>query len=147
MSSRQIIMNDFLTSQQMTSSSRGRSDKESPSPRSAGVAGSPAALYYADKEQRQRAEYMSRASPAEHINRYLLVRFVNAVCRSPAPPLKWLLLNDGISLFSTPSPHRTPPPQRQGVIQRHNTGGSKPPSPAPNRLHIMPQHHYPLSGM
>lgn len=84
MSSRQIIMNDFLTSQQMTSSSRGRSDKESPSPRSAGVAGSPAALYYADKEQRQRAEYMSRASPAEHINRYLLVRFVNATLpRSP----------------------------------------------------------------
>lgn len=48
---------------------------------------------------------------------------------------------------STPSPHRTPPPQRQGVIQRHNAGGSKPPSPAPNRLHIMPQHHYALPGM
>ena len=47
---------------------------------------------------------------------------------------------------STPSPHRTPPPQRQGVIQRHNTGGSKPPSPAPNRLHIIPQHHYAMPG-
>lgn len=46
-----------------------------------------------------------------------------------------------ISLFfySTPSPHRTPPPQRQGVIQRHNTIGPKPPSPAPNRLHVMQQ--------
>lgn len=38
-----------------------------------------------------------------------------------------------------------PPPQRQGVIQRHNTGGSKPSSPAPNRLHVM-QHHYPPPG-
>lgn len=51
-----------------------------------------------------------------------------------------------IQTFSTPSPHRTPPPQRQGVIQRHNTSGSKPPSPAPNRLHIIPQHHYTLPG-
>lgn len=68
LSSRQIIMNDFITSQHMQGT-RGRSDKESPSPRSAGVAGSPA-LYYAEKEQqRQRAEYLSRASPAEHINR------------------------------------------------------------------------------
>lgn len=50
------------------------------------------------------------------------------------------------AFFSTPSPHRTPPPQRQGVIQRHNASGSKPPSPAPNRLHIIPQHHYPLPG-
>lgn len=48
---------------------------------------------------------------------------------------------------STPSPHRTPPPQRQGVIQRHNAGGSKPPSPAPNRMHIMPQHHYAMPGI
>lgn len=38
---------------------------------------------------------------------------------------------------STSSPHRTPPPQRQGVIQRHNTVGPKPPSPSPNRLHAM----------
>lgn len=76
MSSRQIIMNDFITSQQMHGQSRGRSDKESPSPRSTGVAGSPASLYYAEKEQRQRAEFLSRASPAEHINRYLLVRLI-----------------------------------------------------------------------
>lgn len=69
LSSRQIIMNDFLTSQQMHGQqSRGRSDKESPSPRTS-VAGSPASLYYAEKDQRQRAEYLSRASPAEHINR------------------------------------------------------------------------------
>lgn len=75
LSSRQIIMNDFITSQQMHGQqARGRSDKESPSPRSASVAGSPASLYYAEKEQqRQRAEYLSRASPAEHINRYALI--------------------------------------------------------------------------
>lgn len=52
-----------------------------------------------------------------------------------------------IFAFSTPSPHRTPPPQRQGVIQRHNTTGSKPPSPASNRLHIIPQHHYAMPGI
>lgn len=70
LSSRQIILNDFMTSQQMHGQARGRPDKESPSPRSAGVAGSPAQMYYAEKEQqRQRAEYLSRASPAEHINR------------------------------------------------------------------------------
>lgn len=71
LSSRQIIMNDYITSQQMHGQQvrGGRSDKESPSPRSAGVAGSPAALYYAEKDQRQRAEYLSRSSPAEHINR------------------------------------------------------------------------------
>lgn len=75
LSSRQIIMNDYITSQQMHGQQvrGGRSDKESPSPRSAGVAGSPASLYYAEKEPRQRAEYMSRASPAEHMNRYDLV--------------------------------------------------------------------------
>lgn len=71
LSSRQIIMNDFLTSQQMHGQqSRGRSDKESPSPRSSSVAGSPAALYYAEKDQQRQREYLSRASPAEHINRY-----------------------------------------------------------------------------
>lgn len=71
LSSRQIIMNDFITSQQMHGQARSRPDKESPSPR-AGVAGSPASLYYAEKEQqRQRAEFLSRASPAEHINRYV----------------------------------------------------------------------------
>lgn len=72
LSSRQIIMNDYITSQQMHGQQvrGGRSDKESPSPRSTGVGGSPASLYYAEKEQRQRAEYLSRSSPAEHINRY-----------------------------------------------------------------------------
>lgn len=71
-SQRQIIMNDFITSQQMHGQqARGRPEKESPSPRSAGVAGSPASLYYAEKDQRQRAEYLSRASPAEHINRFV----------------------------------------------------------------------------
>lgn len=72
LSSRQIIMNDFITSQQMHGQQArgGRSDKESPSPRSTGVAGSPASIYYSEKDQqRQRAEYLSRSSPAEHANR------------------------------------------------------------------------------
>lgn len=77
LSSRQIIMNDYITSQQMHGQQvrGGRSDKESPSPRSAGVAGSPASLYYGEKEQRQRAEYLSRSSPAEHVNRLVFVYF------------------------------------------------------------------------
>lgn len=72
LSSRQIIMNDYITSQQMHGQQvrGGRSDKESPSPRSGSVAGSPASIYYGEKDQqRQRAEYLSRSSPAEHISR------------------------------------------------------------------------------
>lgn len=74
LSSRQIIMNDYITSQQMhgQQSRGGRSDKETPSPRGGSVAGSPASLYYAEKDQRQRAEYLSRSSPAEHVNRYVI---------------------------------------------------------------------------
>lgn len=69
LSSRQIIMNDFITSQQMHGQQvRGRSDKESPSPRSGGVASSPS-LYFEKEQQRQRAEYLSRTSPADHVNR------------------------------------------------------------------------------
>ncbi|XP_055538502.1 nuclear receptor corepressor 1 isoform X2 [Wyeomyia smithii] len=137
LSSRQIIMNDYITSQQMqgrsaAGSAGSRPEKESPSPRSVpNIANSPAALLYAvaERERNSRPEYLSRASPADHVNR-------------------------GSPVFSTPSPHRTPPPpQRQGVIQRHNTGGasggntgnagSKPPSPAPSRLHpVPPPHHY-----
>lgn len=114
--SRQILLNDFITSQHMMGQQRGGTgrsvDKDSPSPRSgSNLSNSPATLYYSDKE-RGRQDYLSRTSPAEHIN-------------------------------SVPSPHRTPPPQRQGVIQRHNTGSSKPPSPLPNRMHVMSQQQQP----
>lgn len=72
LSSRQIIMNDYITSQQMHGQRSGqRPDKESPSPRSSSMAGSPASLYYEKEQQRSRAEYMSRASPAEHTNRWV----------------------------------------------------------------------------
>lgn len=50
----------------------GRQEKESPSPRSMAHAGSPASIYYGDKDRERtnsgqsRAEYMSRSSPADH---------------------------------------------------------------------------------
>ncbi|GAB0091185.1 hypothetical protein DMENIID0001_059980 [Sergentomyia squamirostris] len=118
LSSRQIIVNDYFTSQQMHGQSRGARanqqqtpEKDAHSPRNVATIN---AMYY-DKE-RQRTDYLSRSSPAENSN---------SLSRSLKTP---------------------PPPQRQGVIQRHNTGGSKPSSPAPNRLHVMPTHHYPPPG-
>lgn len=66
LSNRQIILNDFITSQQMQNRG-GRPEKELPSPRSApNMTGSPATLYYSEKD-RGRVDY--RTSPAEHINR------------------------------------------------------------------------------
>lgn len=85
LSSKQIMLNDYITSQQMQGQqSRGGNvsnpsgmgnggvripEKEPPSPRSAGnLSGSPAALYYSEKD-RGRPDYLSRTSPAEHIKR------------------------------------------------------------------------------
>lgn len=70
LSSRQIVMQDFMTSQQMhgQQSRVSRSDKESPSPRGSALSGSPASIYYAEKD-RSRSDYLSRTSPAEHVNR------------------------------------------------------------------------------
>lgn len=77
LSTRQIVMHDYITSQQMqgqqqrsvprsgsaNSTGAPSSGKESPSPRN-----SASGLVYYDKE-RGRTEYSSRASPAEHANR------------------------------------------------------------------------------
>ncbi|XP_059608469.1 uncharacterized protein LOC132256217 isoform X2 [Phlebotomus argentipes] len=120
LSSRQIIVNDYFTSQQMHGQSRGArsaqptSEKDAHSPRNVATINAGSVAMYYDKE-RQRSDYMSRSSPADN---------TNSLNRSLKTP---------------------PPPQRQGVIQRHNTSGSKPSSPAPNRLHVM-QHHYPPPG-
>lgn len=87
--SKQLLANDYITSQQMHGQSRGmgnsinlanisnsRGDKEAHSPRSMTVSTSPAQIYYAPDKDRERvatgqtrAEYMSRSSPADHINR------------------------------------------------------------------------------
>lgn len=126
-SSRQILTNDYLTSQQMHRGGglppgSNRAEKESPSPRSSLLPGDrgapmpPQSNAYYEKDQRSasRDSVMSRSSPAAER-----------------------------MLHGSPSPMRTPPPQqRQGVIQRHNT--SKSPSPASNRIHVMP--HYPPPG-
>lgn len=82
---KQLLVNDYITSQQMHGQSRGisnsinvvninsRGDKESPPPRSMV---SPAQIYYASDKDRERvatgqtrAEYMSRTSPADLVNR------------------------------------------------------------------------------
>lgn len=66
LSSRQIILNDYITSQQMQGRG-GRPEKELPSPRSGqNMTAPPTTMYYAEKD-RSRVDY--RTSPAEHINR------------------------------------------------------------------------------
>lgn len=88
LSTRQIVMHDYITSQQMqgqqqrnvprsgSANSAGTpvsSGKESPSPRN-----SASGLVYYDKE-RGRTEYSSRASPADHVNRYVFY-LSNVLC-------------------------------------------------------------------
>lgn len=65
LSSKQIIMNDYLTSQQMIGqqSRNSRPDKEPPRS-SHSMSSSPATIYYGDKD-RNRAEYVNRSSPAD----------------------------------------------------------------------------------
>jgi nuclear receptor co-repressor 1 len=138
LSSRQIIMNDYITSQQMHGRSGpaggsgaggpppGRSDKETPSPHNSGGQGGHPVTYYDPNSERARVDFMARKSQAERISR-------------------------------RPSPHRTPPPQRQGVIHanpgRHSTtASSKLPSPATSaptsrQLHMVQPHHYQPAGL
>ncbi|KAG5671998.1 hypothetical protein PVAND_002162 [Polypedilum vanderplanki] len=132
---RDLVFSDYMISQQMhnqqvrgganmpntisiiSGGPSGRPEKESPSPRSIAHSSSPASLYYADKDRDRVASGQTRP---EYLSR-----------SSPADHHN-----------SNPSPHRTPPPQRQGVIiQRHNNASSKPPSPAPLRQGHF-SHHY-----
>lgn len=67
LSSRQIIITDYITSQQMHGQGRRTIEKE---PVSRGpIMSSPASMYYGDKDRNTRQEYLSRASPAEIVNR------------------------------------------------------------------------------
>lgn len=93
-STRDLVFSDYMISQQMQGHNQqsrgganmtntiniisgnaggGRPEKESPSPRGMPHSGSPASIYYADKERERagqtRTEYLSRSSPADHHNR------------------------------------------------------------------------------
>nr|CAD7429781.1 unnamed protein product [Timema monikensis] len=139
LSSRQIIMNDYITSQQMDVSRRG----------SLGL-GSNAPLDKTTSQQDSPSPRIVSSSP----HYYPPSSAPSVYCRSsPA--------NSNIMEQSQTPPHHThTPPTRQGVIQRHNTnpcvqsrppssGNTKPPSPAASphqRLHFLPHHpptHHP----
>nr|CAD7571913.1 unnamed protein product [Timema californicum] len=139
LSSRQIIMNDYITSQQMDVSRRG----------SLGL-GSNAPLDKTASQQDSPSPRIVSSSP----HYYPPSSAASVYCRSsPA--------NSNIMEQSQTPPHHThTPPTRQGVIQRHNTnpcvqsrppssGNTKPPSPAASphqRLHFLPHHpptHHP----
>lgn len=74
LSSRQIIVNDYFTSQQMHGQARGARasqatpEKDSHSPRNVATINAGSVAMYYDKE-RQRSDYMSRSSPADNTNR------------------------------------------------------------------------------
>ncbi|CAG2063316.1 unnamed protein product, partial [Timema podura] len=139
LSSRQIIMNDYITSQQMDVSRRG----------SLGL-GSNAPLDKTTSQQDSPSPRIVSSSP----HYYPPSSAPSVYCRSsPA--------NSNLMEQSQTPPHHThTPPTRQGVIQRHNTnpcvqsrppssGNTKPPSPAASphqRLHFLPHHpptHHP----
>lgn len=67
LSSKQIIMNDYITSQQMIGQHRSsRIEKESSSPRNmSNISLASSSMYYSDKD-RARSEFVNRASPADH---------------------------------------------------------------------------------
>ena len=73
LSSRQIVMNDFITSQQMSTGGRSvvRTEKESQSPRGISITNPQSTVYYTEKDINSRPEFLSRASPADHVNRYV----------------------------------------------------------------------------
>lgn len=67
LSSRQIIITDYITSQQMHGQGRRTIEKEQLN--RGPITSSPASVYYSDKDRNARQDYLSRTSPAEHSSR------------------------------------------------------------------------------
>ena len=133
MSSRHVLMNDYITSQQMMTGRRdsrgGPADK--PEPRGTpGLDGQPPPQPSPQQQQQQQPLYFSQAPPAGYPPASSYMRHQAAAAAAtrdtPPPPHQ--------HHHAAPPPHQSqqpPPPQRQGVIQRP-TASRPPAKPGPS---------------